>query len=106
MGATLVLLPLLSAPVGAQDAELLQPIIYNVPGGWYVYVNSVPMITADWKADASDRWTVPIGSGVGRIVRIGPLPLDVDLGAYYNVVRPDNAAEWQLRARVNFLFPR
>jgi hypothetical protein len=89
----------------AVNQMLLQPIInYNLPGGWYV--NSVPMITADWKADAGDRWTVPIGAGVGRIVRIGPLPLGVDVGAYYNVVRPDNAAEWQMRARVNFLFPK
>lgn len=89
----------------AVNQMLLQPIIsYNLPGGWYV--NSIPMITADWKADAGERWTVPIGGGVGRIVRIGPLPLGVDLGAYYNVVRPDNAAEWQLRARVNFLFPK
>jgi hypothetical protein len=84
---------------------LLQPIVnYNLPGGWYV--NSVPYITADWEARGSDRWTVPIGGGVGRIIRIGALPLGVDLGAYYNVVRPDNGAEWQLRARVNFLFPR
>lgn len=89
----------------AVNQMLLQPIIsYNLPGGWYV--NSIPMITADWKADAGERWTVPIGGGVGRIVRIGPLPLGVDVGAYYNVVRPDNAAEWQLRARVNFLFPK
>lgn len=89
----------------AVNQMLLQPIIsYNLPGGWYV--NSIPMITADWKADAGERWTVPIGGGVGRILRIGPLPLGVDMGAYYNVVRPDNAAEWQLRARVNFLFPK
>jgi hypothetical protein len=48
---------------------------------------------------------VPIGGGVGKIVRIGVLPVDVQLGAYYNVVRPDNGPEWQLRAQVQFLFP-
>jgi hypothetical protein len=89
----------------AFNQMLLQPIVnYNLPSGWYV--NSVPYITADWKARGSDRWTVPIGAGVGKIVRIGGLPLDMNLAAYYNVVRPDNGAEWQLRARVNFLFPR
>jgi hypothetical protein len=88
----------------AVNQMLLQPIVnYNLPGGWYM--NSVPMITADWEAHGSDRWTVPIGGGVGRILRIGALPLDVQLGAYYNVVRPDNGPEWQLRARVQFLFP-
>jgi hypothetical protein len=89
----------------AVNQMLLQPFVtHNFRGGWYV--NSVPMITADWEAHGSDRWTVPIGGGVGRILRIGALPLAADLGAYYNVVRPDNGAEWQLRARVQFLFPR
>ena len=86
----------------AVNQMLLQPIVnYNLPGGWYV--NSVPYITADWKR-GSDRWTVPIGGGVGRIS--GSALAAGRAGAYYNVVRPDNGAEWQLRARVNFLFPR
>ena len=49
---------------------------------------------------------MPIGGGVGKIVRIGALPVDVQLGAYYNVVRPDHGPEWELRAQVQFLFPR
>lgn len=49
---------------------------------------------------------MPIGGGVGKILRIGALPLDVQVGAYYNVVRPDNGPEWELRVQVQFLFPR
>jgi hypothetical protein len=30
----------------------------------------------------------------------------VQLGAYYNVVRPDDAAEWQLRLQIQLLFPK
>ena len=89
----------------AVNQMLVQPFVnYNLPGGWYV--NSVPKITADWEARRSDRWTVPIGGGVGKILRIGALPVDAQLGAYYNVVRPDNGAEWELRGQVQFLFPR
>jgi len=89
----------------AVNQMLLQPFVNdNVPGGWYV--NAVPKITADWEAHGSDRWTVPIGGGVGTILRIGTLPLDVQVGAYDNVVRPDHGPEWQLRAPVQFLFPR
>jgi hypothetical protein len=89
----------------AVNQMLLQPFVnYNFPGGWYV--NSVPKITADWEAHGSDRWTVPIGGGVGKILRIGALPLDVQLGAYGNVVRPDNGPEWELRAQAQCLFPR
>lgn len=49
---------------------------------------------------------MPIGGGVGKILRIGALPLDVQVGAYYNVVRPDNGPERELRVQVQFLFPR
>ena len=84
---------------------LIQPIVtYTFPGAWFL--ESVPMITADWKADGDDRWTVPLGGGVGKLVRLGKLPVSASVGAYYNVVRPDNAAEWQLRIRILFLFPR
>ena len=89
----------------AVNQMLLQPFVnYNLPGGWYV--NSVPKITADWEAHRSDRWTVPIGGGVGKILRIGQLPLDAQLGAYYTVVRPDNGPQWALRAQLQFVFPR
>jgi hypothetical protein len=84
---------------------LLQPFVnYNFPGG--VYLVSAPIITANWKADSSQRWIVPLGGGVGRIVRIGQLPVNLSASAFYNVVRPDNGPDWQLRVAVQFLFPR
>jgi hypothetical protein len=43
---------------------------------------------------------------VGKIVKLGKLPLNVQLSAYYNVVTPDNAADWQLRFQFQFLFPK
>jgi hypothetical protein len=68
------------------NSTLLQPILnYNVGKGWYL--SSVPVITANWEID--DEWTVPVGGGVGRLVRIGgKLPVDFKLAAYYNVEKP------------------
>ena len=84
---------------------LLQPFVnYNLPDAWYV--GSVPIITANWEADSDNQWTVPLGVSLGKIVRLGKLPVNTQVGAYYNVVRPDNAAEWQLRIQIQFLFPR
>jgi hypothetical protein len=84
---------------------LIQPFInYNFSHGWYL--TTAPIFTADWKADSDDRWTVPLGGGVGKIVRIGKLPLNLQLSAYYNVVTPDNGADWQLRFQFQFLFPK
>jgi hypothetical protein len=87
------------------SAMLIQPFInYNLPHGWYL--TTAPIITADWKADTDNRWTLPLGGGVGKIVKLGKLPLNLQLSAYDNVVKPDNGADWQLRFQVQFLFPK
>ena len=39
---------------------LLQPFVdYNLPGG--LHIASASVITANWKADSNQRWTVPAG---------------------------------------------
>lgn len=84
---------------------LLQPFVnYNFAGGFYLTTG--PVITANWKADSSQRWTVPLGGGIGKIFHIGKLPVNAQLSAYYNVITPDNGPNWQLRAQMQFLFPK
>ena len=70
------------------------------------HVNSVPIITANWEADSDQRWTVPLGAGAGKIFHFGRLPVNMQLGAYYNVVRPDDGPDWQLRVQVQLMFPK
>jgi hypothetical protein len=94
----------------------LQPIInYNLSNGWYL--TSVPVITANWEADSSNRWTIPLGGGFGRITNWGNQPVDLSVQAFYNVEQPqpligqapnlDNQGEtWTLRLQVKFLFPK
>jgi hypothetical protein len=90
---------------GAYNNFLLQPFVnYNFPQGFYI--NSAPIITADWKVDNDNRWTVPLGAGVGKIFHIGRLPVNTQLGAYYNVVHPDNGPDWSTRLQVQFMFPK
>ena len=82
-----------------------QPFInYNLPDAWYLSFS--PIITADWQADYNQRWTVPLGGAVGKIFRIGNVPFNGLLGAYYNVVRPDvTGPEWQIRFQIALLLP-
>jgi len=83
---------------------LLQPFVnYNLPRGWYLV--SSPILTADWEADRGDRWTVPVGGGVGKLFRVGKLPINTTVQGYYNVERPRFGSEWQLRFQVQFLLP-
>ena len=90
---------------GSYNNGLIQPFVnYNFAGGFYL--TSAPIITANWKAESSQRWTVPVGGGVGKIFHLGPLPVNTQLSAYYNVVTPDNGPNWQIRAQVQFMFPK
>ena len=90
---------------GSYNNGLIQPFVnYNFKGG--LYLTSAPIATVDWKADSGEQWTVPLGGGVGKIFHLGKLPVNTQLSAYYNVVHPDNGANWQLRAQVQFMFPK
>ncbi len=80
----------------------LQPFFnFNLTGGWYV--GTSPLLTANWQGDAT-KWTVPVGGQVGRVIKIGKLPINLLLGAYYNVVKPTYGPNWQLRSRLTFIF--
>lgn len=90
---------------GAYNNFLLQPFLnYNFAGG--TYVSSSPIVTADWKADSGQRWTVPLGLGVGHIFHLGKLPVNTQVGGYYNVIHPDIGPNWQLRFQVQLMFPK
>ena len=49
---------------------------------------------------------VPIGGGGGKIFHLGKLPVNTNIDAYYNVVRPDNGANWQIGAQAQLMFPK
>jgi hypothetical protein len=90
-------------PFGTSYSNFLtQPFVnYNFGGGWYV--TSSPAITANWES-AGTKWTVPIGGGAGRVFRVGKLPVNISLAAYYNLVKPQYGADWQLRSQVTLIF--
>lgn len=78
-------------------------LTYFLPDRWYV--TSAPIILANWEAAAGQKWTVPFGAGLGKMFNAGKLPLDLQVSAYGNAVKPDGAAEWQLRVQLKFIFP-
>ena len=79
-------------------------INYNIEDGWYL--SSTPVMTANWEADSSDRWTIPLGGGVGKMVKIGKAPVDFKLAAYYNVEKPEFGPDWSLQFQIKLLFPK
>ena len=90
---------------GAVSQWLIQPFVnYNMPDGWYLVTG--PIITANMMADSSQRWTVPLGGGAGRIIRVGQLPLNITLQGFYNVEHPDAGPDWSIRFTVQVLLPK
>ena len=96
---------------------LIQPFVnYNFGKGWYLV--SAPILTANWVASSGDQWTVPVGGGGGRLFRLkdlpggdrlgklGELPVNTQLQGFYNAIRPDETANWQLRLQIQLLFPK
>ena len=90
---------------GSVNMMTLQPIVsYQLGDGWYL--TSTPVITANWTADSSDRWTVPLGAGVGKLQRLGKLPVDFKLAYYNNVTKPAVGADWSVLLGMKFILPK
>lgn len=90
----------------AVNQFLLQYFInYNLPNAWYL--TSAPILTANWKAPSENRWVIPFGAGIGKVLKLGSQPVNGSVSAYYNVVSPDNPSgpDWQLRFQLALLFP-
>jgi hypothetical protein len=84
---------------------LMQPFVnYNLRRRWYLTTS--PYITANWEKRRNDRWTVPLGGGVGKIVHLEKLPVNVYVQLFRNVESPDGTSDWSARLQVQFLFPK
>jgi hypothetical protein len=95
----------ISGPGATQYSQFtFNPFLnYNFGGGWFV--GTVPIITAIWPAPGNKAWTLPVGAQAGRVIKIGgKLPVNLLVGAYYNAVRPEFGATWQMRAQVAVIF--
>ena len=87
------------------NAFLAQPFVnYNMAGGWFLSYS--PIITANWNAASGQKWTVPIGAGFGRVFKIDDQAYNASFQVYYNLIRPDNAADFNVRTSLALLFPK
>jgi len=57
------------------------------------------------RALGGGKWTLPFGAQAGRLIKIGgKLPVNLLIGAYYNALRPEFGATWQLRTQIAVIF--
>jgi hypothetical protein len=81
------------------------PLIYRFFGdGWSVgYSGS---ILTDWQAPGGERWTVPLGLSLGKVVKLGILPVQIQIGGQYFVESPTGGPKWNLQLQITPVIPR
>jgi len=81
-----------------------QPFInYNLPNFYFTFQ---PIITANWEAESGNQWTVPLGLGLGKLIKLGgKLPVNLNASYFYNVVTPDFGPQYQVRLLAAVLLP-
>jgi hypothetical protein len=96
-----------AGPSAREDVNqmVMQPFVnYNFRHGWYL--TSSPIVTADWEKQRAERWVVPVGGGVGKIVRVGALPVNMYTQFFSNVEHPQGTTNWSARFQIQLLFPK
>jgi hypothetical protein len=91
--------------IGDVNQMFMQPFVnYNLRHGWYL--TSSPVVTADWEKQRAERWVVPVGGGVGKIMRVGALPVNMYTQFFSNVEHPQGTSPWSARLQIQLLFPK
>ena len=62
-------------------------IIFNLPKAWAI--RSSPHITVDFNAKKGEQLTLPIGVGFSKMIKIGPMPVQLMDEYHYSVISPD-----------------
>ena len=87
------------------NRSTIQPILnYNIGQGWYL--SSTPVLGVNWEASSGEKWTVPVGGGVGRLMRFDKQPVDFKLASYWYADAPRFGPDWSLQFTVKLLFPK
>ncbi len=74
-------------------------------GGWNVGYSG--NITASWKEPGDNRWTVPIGINVGKVVKFGRLPVKIGLSGQYMITQPDPVGQrWNVQVLLTPVLPK
>ena len=73
--------------------------------GWSVGYSG--NILANWNAPSEDVWTVPIGVGVAKVMKLGRLPVKVELAVQYMPVHfRISGQEWNVQVEITPVIPK
>jgi hypothetical protein len=77
--------------------------IYEVSKKWNLIY--IPLgLSHSWKSPQGDDWTVPVGGGIRRLIKLRDKTLGLQFQAFDYVARKPTDPEWELRCTIEFLF--
>jgi hypothetical protein len=84
----------------------LQPFVsYFLPDAWSIGYSG--NILANWKNSEGSDYTVPIGLGVAKVVKLGKLPVRLGLALQWMAVQPDRfGQQWNVQLTVAPVIPK
>jgi hypothetical protein len=78
--------------------------IYFLSNGWSVGTN--PNILVNWQAPNGQKVAFPVGLQVGKLRKLGPMPIKFDLQVQYYPVRPDAyGPKWNIQLQITPILP-
>ena len=83
---------------------LYYAFVHVYPNGWSVGTN--PSMAVDWEAARGNKLAFPVGLQVGKLRKLGPMPVKFDLQAQYYAVRPQiYGPKWNLQLQITPILP-
>jgi hypothetical protein len=96
-----------AGPSGRPDVNIMtiQPLVnYNFDHGWFLSSN--PYIIANWNNPPGQKWTIPVGGGIGKLFTLDKQPMTFSLTAYWYPVKPTGGPDYSIRVTLQYLFPQ
>ena len=89
---------------GTSHGSLLYWYWYSLPDTWQIGLG--PTITYNDKAPSDNKWNVPVGLSVAKMVMFGKLPVKFQLGFEKSIVRQeDYGKDWTLKLNIIPVIP-
>jgi hypothetical protein len=86
----------------ANHTDMQYFIIYNLPHAWQLRAS--PHITYNWNATEDNKLNLPLAFGVGKMIKIGPMPVQLMAEYQRNIISPKAVtAESTIMMQANFI---
>lgn len=86
----------------ANHTDIQYFVVYNLPHAWQLRAS--PHITYNWNASHNNKLTLPVALGVGKMIKIGPMPVQLMAEYQKTVISPDTVgADSTIMLQANFI---